>query len=814
MKCSESWLREWVNPNLTREELANTLTMAGLEVEELKPVAKTFTGVVIGKVIAISPHPEADRLKVCGVQADTENNLQIVCGASNVKIGMKVAVAQVNALLSNQVRIEPTVIRGVASQGMLCSASELGLAEESDGLIEFAVDAPIGEDVWHYLHLGDYTIDISVTPNRGDCLSVRGIARELSALTNAPLANPLVKLVVSEETGDEQSLLMNAIASYRNTISEETIPVTVNEKAGCPRYLGRVISKVKADVATPAWLKERLRRSGVRSITPIVDVTNYVMLELGQPMHAFDLKTIDQGIVVRQSIAGEKLILLDGNEKELNDETLIIADQNKPLAIAGVMGGLDSSVTLLTTDIFLESAYFSPQVIAKQRQYYGLNSDSAYRFERGIDPTMQREAIERATQLIIELVGGEAGPIIEVVDKKHLPQESNITLLHEKIAQILGVTIPMNEIKDIFNALQFTYDFDQGNWKMIAPPYRHDIKLPEDVIEEIARLYGYDKIPTHSLRTEWRPQEEDMQSDNDWHDLRLALSNQGYNEIITYSFIDKKMQQLLDPNTLARELINPITNDMAVMRTNMWPGLINTMLYNKSRQQQRIRLFEIGCCFIEQNGHLEQKQRLAGLISGTPFKEQWGIPARKVDFFDLKGNLENLLISSSLLIENVKIEAGKHPALHPGQTAKILYHNENIGIFGALHPKVLQALDLTDNVFVFELDLTHMQQPHKLRVQEVSKFPEIRRDIAILVDEAIPAQQIQDTIKDVAGDWLKNVFIFDVYQGKGISVGLKSIALGLVIQHPTRTLVDDEVTELMDRIILALKGQLKAELRS
>lgn len=811
MKCSESWLREWVNPNLTREELANALTMAGLEVEELAPVAETFTGVVIGQVLTVGPHPDSDRLQVCTVTIGKPSPLTIVCGAPNVAAGMKVAVAAVDAVLP-KMTIKPTTIRGVASEGMLCSASELSLAEESQGLLELPKEAPIGSDLWKYLRLADFTIDVSITPNRGDCLSVRGLAREVSALTHAPLRNPLLDPILAEGGSAPDSLLLNSIANSKNSISEETLDVKVESKAGCPRYIGRVIRGVKADVSTPTWMKERLRRSGVRSITPIVDVTNYVMLELGQPMHAFDLNTIQDGIIVRQSKQGEKITLLDGSQKELDGDTLVIADHQKPLAIAGVMGGMDSSVTLTTRDIFLESAYFSPAVVARQRQFYNLNSDSAYRFERGIDSTIQREAMERATQLILEIAGGESGLVIEKVNKAHLPKEKIVSIPHEKITQVLGITIPMNDIKDIFRSLDFVSQFEKGHWIVEVPYYRPDIVLPEDVIEEIARLYGYDKVPTHTLRGILQAN-QGIDSAPDLHPLRQAFADQGYHEIISYSFVDKKLQSLFDPSASPRELLNPMTAEMAVMRTNLWPGLINTLLYNKARQQHRVRLFEIGTCFITHEDKLLQQQKIAGVITGLAQEEQWGLTGREVDFYDLKGNIQNVLELAGLN-DKVAFKAAVHPALHPGQTAGIELEGRQIGLLGALHPSVLQALDMPNKAFMFELDLAALQQVPAYRFHEVSKFPEIRRDIAILVNQAIPAEQIQDTIKTVAGDWLQNVFIFDVYQGKGVSTGLKSIALALIMQHPTRTLVDDEVAELIERIIVALKGQLGAELRS
>jgi len=792
MKLSESWLREWVNPRLTHEELCHTLTMAGLEVEELVPAAEYFTGIVIGEVLTVEKHPEADRLHVCEVDIGEPDTLKIVCGASNVKAGMKVPVARVNAILPDKTIIKLTPIRGITSQGMLCSARELGLAEESQGLWEFPHDAPIGQDIRVYLNLDDYVIDISITPNRGDCLSVRGMAREIAALTGSPLNEVTFKKPVPS--------------------TEERLPIAIEAKSACPHYVGRVIHGVKADAPTPTWLKERLRRSGIRSISPIVDVTNYVMLELGQPMHAFDLDTIKQGIVVRQSRSGEKIALLDGSEKDLDSETLIIADHERPLAIAGVMGGMDSSVTLLTRSILLESAYFSPQVIARQRQYYNLNSDSAYRFERGVDPAIQQEAIERATQLILEIAGGNAGPLINEMSKAYLPKERMITLAPEKIARVLGITISEKEIENIFNLLSFTWKREKENWLVHVPSYRFDLSIPEDLIEEVARLYGYDNIPTHTMKTELRVISA-AENTPDSHELRQALSDQGFHEIISYSFVEKRLQALLDPQETPREIANPITADMTVMRTNLWPGLVSAFLYNKSRQQHRVRLFELGTCFVTRGKEILQQPRLGGLLAGFACPEQWGEPARAADFYDLKGHIENLL-SLCYPHAEVTFTSETHPALHPGQTAGIYYQEQQIGIMGAFHPSVLQALDVSESVFVFELDLNLLNKPVLSRFHEISKYPEIRRDLAILVNQTIPSKDIQDTIKGVAGDWLKDVFIFDVYQGKGIPPGLKSIALALILQHSTRTLVDDEVSALMERVIMALKGQLGAELRS
>src|SRR3990167_6010492 len=680
MKISESWLREWVNPPLTRIELSHILTMAGLEVESI------------------------------GAESSESND----------------------------------------------------------------------------------TIDISITPNRGDCLSVKGIAREIAILTNTSFKHP-------------------SISSIQPTI-KDSIPVRITAKTDCPRYLGRIIRHVKTDTPTPEWLKEKLRCSGIRSIHPIVDITNFIMLELGQPMHAFDLDTIQQEINVRRSQSGECLTLLDGSQKELDGETLIIADSNKPLAIAGVMGGMDSSVTLTTKNIFLESAYFSSKTIARQRQFYDLSSESAYRFERCIDPTIQGDALERATQLILEIVGGEAGPAIEVSNKENLLTECIITLYHENVVSVLGVAISTGDIDNILTALNFQYEKKNNAWVVNVPLYRPDISIPEDLIEEIARLYGYEKIPAHHAIAKLEVNLPGNEQNNHSAFIRQLLVDRGYHEIISYSFVDKPLQLLLNPEETPYELVNPITADMSVMRTNLWPGLVQTLIYNHSRQQDRIRLFEIGTCFQLRNAEILQLSMLAGLITGSAYHEQWGIPSREVDFYDLKGDIESIL---HLFYREDKYDfrLDKHLACHPGQTAGIYIGDKKIGMIGALHPTVIQTLDLPKNVFIYEIDLLALRKAATLTIHEPPKFPEIRRDIAILIDQTIPAKAIQDTIKSHAGDWLKDVYIFDVYQGKGIAPGLKSMALALILQHSTRTLIDEEVLELMDRVMTVLKEQLGAVLR-
>ena len=791
MKLSELWLREWVNPNLTREQLCEKLTMVGLEVDELAPVAERFTGVVIAEVLSVEKHPEADKLHICQVNTGGPEPLLIVCGAANVKAGMKVPAALEGAVLANNFKITRSKIRGIVSNGMLCSARELGLAEQSDGLLPLSKDAPVGKDFWEYLGLTDFVIDVAVTPNRGDCLSVMGMAKEVSALTEAPLHIPTI--------------------AQTKPVIKDTLPVTIQSPSDCPRYIGRVIRQVKADAETPVWMQERLRRSGQRCISPVVDVMNYVMLELGQPMHAFDYSKISDSIVIRKAKSKEKIALLDGQTIELDPETLIIADKNTPLAIAGVMGGLDSAVTLLTQDIFLESAFFAPVSVARAGRRYILNSESSYRFERGIDPTIQVLAIERATELLLEIVGGQPGPIIEVSSVEHLPKPVVITLCKEKITRILGMDIPEDKTTVILQRLGFECEKIATGWKVTVPLRRSDVTLDVDLIEEIIRVYGYDHIPTHhSFSTmQLHPRHENTLP---LSLIRRTLCDLGFNEAITYSFVDKKIQTLLNPKMPAKELVNPITADMSVMRTNLWPGLINTYLYNQNRQQPRSRLFEIGLRFVHQKNELQQQKVISGLLSGSAMPEQWGVPTRQVDFFDAKGDLQQLF-KLTRAADNFVFKLAAHPALHPGQTAEIYRSDKLVGIIGAIHPQVAQELDIDGKVFVFELLLEPLELANVPRAAEISKFPEIRRDIAILVDQTVPAQLVQDTIRGVASGLLKEVSIFDMYQGKGIAPDRKSIALALTLQHPTRTLVDEEVTELMERVIVTLKERFAAELR-
>jgi phenylalanyl-tRNA synthetase beta chain len=790
MKLSEQWLREWANPALSREEWRTKLTMAGLEVESFEPVAQAFSQVVIGEVIHVEKHPEADRLKVCQVNVGQPELLTIVCGAANVSAGMKVAAALVGAVLPNM-KITRSKLRGVVSNGMLCSDAELSLAEESNGIMALPQDAPVGLEVWEYLNLSDYVMDINITPNRGDCLSVLGMAIETAAITGCPLTRPSLTVI--------------------KPVIKDTLPIRIEAPAACPRYVGRVVRDVKTDAVTPIWLQERLRRSGIRSISPIVDVMNYVMMELGQPMHAFDLQKITGGICVRMGSPAEEIMTLDGQTIQLDHDILTIADDNGPIAMAGVMGGLDSGVTSNTTDIFLESAFFTVNTIAQAVRRYKLTSESSYRFERGIDSTLQVWAIERATELLLSLTGGKPGPVIDIVHEEYLPKQRTISLRSARAAQLLGIKIGEDEIEAILQRLGCSLNKNAEGWLVTVPLRRTDMTLEVDLIEEIIRLHGYDRLPSQPAYAALR-MNPCLETKLDLIILRRTLCDLGYHEVITYSFIDKKLQHLFDPHNPPKELINPIASDMNVMRTTLWPGLVNTLLYNQNRQQQRVRLFETGLQFNSQEGALNQQRVISGLVSGPAFAEQWGLPARPSDFFDVKGDLQNIF-KLTKDEQSFTFQSCSHPALHPGQSTAIYRGDQYIGVMGALHPEIIHRLDISQKVVVFEILFDMLEKVCMPCYTEISKCPEIRRDLAIFVDQTVPVQQIQDTIIEVGGDLLRNVTVFDVYQGKEVAPHRKSIALALTLQHASRTLIDEEVVDVFGRIVEVLKQKFAAELR-
>ena len=793
MKFSESWLRQAVNPAISTEELVAQLTMAGLEVDAVDPAAPPMSGVVVGDIIAVEQHPDADKLRVCQVAGGVDGELaQVVCGAPNARAGIKVPFAVVGAKLPGDFAIKKAKLRGVESFGMLCAQTELQLGDDDAGLWELPADAPVGSDLIDYLQLNDNIIEVDLTPNRGDCLSIRGLAREVGVLN---------KVAVTEQSCEP-------IAA---TIAD-SVSVTLEAPDACARYVGRVIRNLDLSQPTPQWMQEKLRRSGVRSLGPAVDVTNYVLLELGQPMHAFDLSKIDGGIVVRMG-RDETLKLLDDSNVKIDSSTLVIADHSKALAMAGIMGGDESAVGDTTTDILFESAWFNPLAIAGKARNYGKHTDSSHRFERGVDAALQVAAIERATALMLEICGGQAGPVVVEESAEHLPTAATITLRDKQLAQQLGMSIAATEVDDILARLGLTLvSRDEQGSTWVAPSWRFDLAIEQDLVEEVARVFGYNNLPTSTpvmaLELQGKPETEQALSV-----FRRQLIAGGYQEAITYSFVDPDLQKLVDPETAAIALQNPISADMSVMRTSLWPGLLSTAIYNLNRQQNRVRIFEAGQCFVPgEQGELTQNMALAGLICGSRTPTGWTASKDKVDFFDLKGDLEAVLAHTGLA-EQFTFSAAQHPALHPGQSAAVLRNGEQVGWIGQLHPGLMGQLDLNTAVYLFQVDVAKISTSRLPKFSEVSKFPAVRRDLAFLVDGQIASADLISEARNAAGEHLINLKLFDVYVSKDVENKGKSLALGLTFQHSSRTLTDEEINTAIDRVIKKLDEKFNAELR-
>ena len=791
MKFSEQWLRGWVSPQVDRDALVARLSMAGLEVDSVTRAAGIFSGVVVGEVLSTEQHPDADKLRVCQVSNGAQT-FQVVCGAPNVRPGLKIPFAMIGAELPGDFKIKKAKLRGVESNGMLCSQAELQVGEGNDGLMELPGDAPVGQDIRVYLELEDASIEVDLTPNRGDCLSLAGLAREVGALYNAPVTRPVVASVAA--------------------VHDEVRPIEVLAPNACPRYLGRVIRNVDLSKPTPLWMVERLRRADVRSIDAAVDITNYVMLELGQPLHAFDLAEINGGIRVRMAEEGEKLVLLDGQEVSLRADTLVIADHSRALAIAGVMGGEHSGVSATTRDVFLESAFFDQIAIAGKARSYGLHTDASHRYERGVDWKLAREAMERATGLLLEITGGEAGPITETVSEQYLPSVAPITLRAKSVEQMLGLVIEPAEIEQLLSALGLGISAGgEGQWQVEVPSHRFDISLEVDLIEELARLYGYNRLPVRYPQARLAPQPK-AEARAHLPELRRLLVARGYQEAVTYSFIDPKQFELFSPGVEPLLLANPISNDMAAMRSSLWPGLVKALSHNLNRQQDRVRMFESGLRFVGQLGGLKQEPMLAGVVCGSRLPEGWAQGRDAVDFFDVKADVEAVLGFAGALDAFTFIR-GSHPALHPGQTARIEREGRLVGFVGAIHPELSKTLGLDRPVFVFELVLAEVASGKMPKFSELSRFPEVRRDLALIADSEVAATAVLDVIRENAGEWLTDLRLFDVYQGKGIDPHRKSLAVGLTWQHPSRTLNDDEVNTTTQNILTSLEQRLNATLR-
>ena len=790
MRISEQWLRDWVQPDVSSSELADQLTMAGLEVDKIEPAAPAFEQIVVGRVRSLTQHPQADKLKIAQVDVGAAELLQIVCGAPNVAPDICVPTALLGAVLPGGLKIKQAKLRGVASQGMLCSARELGLADDHGGLLILPPDSPPGTDLRTMLGLDGIIIEVDLTPNRGDCLGMAGIAREVSVLNRCPLT-PL------------------AIEPVAPTL-DDTFSVNLTAAAGCPRFVGRVVRNINPAARSPLWLTERLRRAGLRSLGPVIDITNYIMLELNHPMHAYDLNKLQGGIEVRWGQAGEQLALLNEQTVTVDDDTLLITDARGPIGLAGIMGGASTEVDSTTRDVFFECAFFTPITIAGRARRYGLHTDASQRFERGVDPQGQMRAVERATRLLLDIAGGEPGPLVDTCVAEQLPQSATVKLRASRIERVLGMQVSDDEVVDILTRLGMQLERLSDGWQARPPSNRFDIEREEDLIEEIGRIRGYNQLPRSASQSRL-PLADCPEDQISTARLREVMLQRDYFEAITYSFIEPQLQQQLDPEQPPLPLANPISADMAVMRTSLWPGLIKTLRYNQARQQQRVRLFEIGLTFRGSLDSIEQKPYLGGLICGDVFPEQWGSPRRSVDFYDLKGDVDALLALSG---RSYQYRPATHPALHPGQSAVIEYNSQPIGWLGALHPSLQNQLELEQSVYVFELSLTALQTAVIPQAHELSKFPQSRRDLAIVVGAEISAQSVADTIHRHAGERLRKVELFDVYQGKGIAEGQKSLAFSLIFQDFSSSLTDHSIDEMLAGIIAGLKQDLGANLRN
>lgn len=790
MQFPESWLRALVDPPLSTTELCHLLTMAGLEVEECRPASAEFSQVVVARILSAEKHPDADRLKLCRVDAGQHGVLQIVCGAPNAAAGMVVPCALVGAKLPG-LEIKKAKVRGIESFGMLCSKRELGLADDHGGLMVLPEDAPIGEDLREYLNLDDTLITLKLTPNRADCLSLVGIAREVAALTGAPLSLP-----VSEPIAP---------------VHDERRRVVLDAPAACPRYCGRIVRGVDAKAPTPEWMKQRIERCGVRSISALVDITNYVMLELGQPLHAFDDAELSGAIHVRYPRPGEQLLLLNGQTVTPSAETALIADDEKALALAGIMGGEHSGIRESTTDLFLESAFFTPAAIAGKARALGFSTDASYRYERGVDFELQRKAIERATQLIVAICGGHPGPIVEAVAPEQLPTRPPVVLRMPRVAQVLGVDLGDSRIEALIRGLGFPFE-RRGDVLTVSPPsWRFDIAIEEDLIEEIARLHGYDNIPAPppQARLAMLPLPETRRTPMQ---VRRLLAERGYHEVVTYSFVPAEWEADFAANAQPVRLANPIASQMGVMRSSLIGGLVGVLAGNLKRQIERVRVFELGRVFFAdaqaETGY-RQPLRLAFLAAGPVVPEQWGVPRREVDFYDVKGDLEALCAPRRL-----QFVRSDHPALHPGRSSRVLLDGREVGVLGELHPRWVQRYELGRPPVLCEIELELLLEAPLPSYAEVSRFPAVQRDIALVVPQSCAADELTAALWSAAGDSVREIRLFDVYQGKGIAVGCKSLAFRILMQDTRKTLSDSEADEVIDRLLAAARERCGAVLRS
>ena len=790
MLFSVNWLKKWVDIDMPVDELAGKLTASGLEVDTFKPVAAHFSDVVVAEIINCEAHPDADKLKVCSIDFGTSEPAQVVCGAPNARAGIKIPLAKVGAVIGEDFKIKKAKLRGLESFGMACSARELGLSDDHSGLMELPLDAPLGADIRDFLELDDYSIEVELTPNRADCLSIQGIARDVSASCSVKLTAEVIE----------------PIAASIN----DSIEVTLEADQDCPRYVGRIIRGIDPTAATPLWMVEALRRSGIRSISATVDATNFVLMELGQPMHAFDLDRLQGNITVRRGSDGETLELLDGKQIDLDDSLLAICDEDGPVALAGIMGGLDSGVTDATKNIFLESAYFKPSTISGKARDLGLHTDASHRYERGVDPRGQERALERITGLLLDIAGGEAGPLIHAVSEAHVPPQNRVSLRHTRLNRVLGVELEQDDVSRILTDLRMQPVLNEGVWTVTAPSDRFDIEIEEDLIEEVARIFGYDNIPATLPAGELNP---GVVSETRVSQQRVeqSLCAAGYQEAVNYSFTSRKLlaQFSMDENVLP--LANALNADLEVMRTALLPGLLETVSRNLRRQQERVRFFEIGTVF-EQQDQLTESLHVAAVASGNALPEQWGVENRATDFFDLKGDLEAMISlrgeTGELQFRNTQL-----PWLHPGQAAMVSIDGIDIGWAGSVHPSILKDLEIKSSVLAFELDLNVLSKREIINTNNISRFPSIRRDLALRVPEKISFAEIRSNVIDLAGDLLVNLVLFDLYSGHNVEKGYKSLAIGLILQNVSCTLTDEVVDSLVKNVVQGLNSRLDAQLR-
>lgn len=788
MKLSEQWLREWVNPQASIEQIADRLVMGGLELEIEPVVAELPQGVVIGRISAIEAHPNAERLRVCEVEAGAAGRHRIVCGAANARKGMVAPVALPGARLPGGFEIKVSSLRGVESGGMLCSAAELGLAEKSDGLLELDADAPLGAPIEQHLGLDDRILNLEITPNRGDCFSVVGLAREVAALFGVNFNRPRVKPAT--------------------VVGEHRHPVEIESLTDCSAYAGRVVYDLDARARTPDWMRERLRRSGLRAIQPLVDITNYVMLEMGQPMHAFDGARLSGAVKVRRAQAGETLTLLNDQELTLQHRELLICDDSGPVALAGVMGGSSTAVSSSTSRVFFESACFAMNAVAGTGRRHKLASDALYRFERGVDPDLQRPALERATELTLQLCGGEAGPIS--FSGRAQTEPVRLSLRHARLNKLLGHDIPAKEVEALLSRLHIsTRNEVGGTWTAQVPSWRYDLRIEPDLIEEVARLYGYDRIPARPYAAHLAPgrPSETLRSSAE---LKRSLVARGWQEIVSLAFADRQVQSLLAPQVESIALDNPLADNLGQMRATLWCGLIDAWRHNHARQAPRLRLFEAGVCFAREGGEIVESPRLAGLAAGAAFPEQWSMPARAVDFFDIKADVDALGAGGRAF----EYRAAQHAALHPGRSALISLDGRPLGWIGELHPALIAKLDLPASAVVFELDGAALQRQTLPRARAVAEFPASRRDLALVVPEAVSLAQLRSIVQAAAPEILREVRLFDVYRGANLGTTFKSMALGLIFQDYSRTLTDTEIDTAVAAIQTRAATELGASLRS